>query len=325
MDHPSLYQQHLETIRRSCAALGIKGTDTIPGEPGARILIELASRLPGPPLETYDESDTWSMEDSTSLIFCIRASLEFLSQRKHFSELGERITSGILTTLDSLEANLSFQIRRKVRDQVYGLYVIIDPLITGGRDPLRIAEDSIKGGARILQLRDKKRDKGEGLDLANKIKELCDDSGALLIINDHADVAAVTEAHGVHVGIHDLPVSEVRKTLSNNQIIGRSSHLIAEALQADQEEADYIAVGAMYPTGSKNQPIVGGPALLRVVKASVSPPVVAIGGITTERIPEVVDSGADAICVISAVGLARNPMATTQELVHTIIQAGGRA
>ena len=325
MVQPNLYQQHLETVRRSCAALGIKSTETLTADSPARTLMELASRLPGPPLETFDEKNAWPMEDSSSLIFCIRASLDFLSRRGHFSELGERIATGILSTLDTLETNFGFQIRRKVRDQVYGLYVIIDPLITAGRDPLRIAEDSIKGGAKVLQLRDKKRDKGEGLDLARKIKGLCDENGILLIINDHADVANVAKAHGVHVGIHDLPIYEVRKLLRDNQIIGRSNHLVEEALQADQEGADYIAVGAMYPTESKNQPIVGGPELLRVVKASVSPPVVAIGGITIDRIPEVVGAGADAICVISAVGLAQNPVTATQELVHSIIQAGGRA
>ena len=325
MVQPDLYQQHLETVRRSCAALGIKSIEMLTAESAARTLMELASRLPGPPLETYYEKNAWSAEDSSSLISCIRTSLDFLSRRGHFSELGERITTGVLSTLDTLETNFGFQIRRKVRDQVYGLYVIIDPLVTAGRDPLKIAEDSIKGGAKILQLRDKKRDKGEGLDLARKIKELCDGNGILLIINDHADVANVTKAHGVHVGLHDLPIYEVRKLLRDDQIIGRSNHLAEEALQADQEGADYIAVGAMYPTGSKNQPIVGGPDLLRIVKANVSPPVVAIGGITTDRIPEVVRAGADAVCVISAVGLAENPFTATQDLVQSIIQAGGRA
>ncbi len=325
MEPPTLYQRHLDTLRQSCAMLSSVSGDMLGDETTARSLMDLASRLPGPPLVAEARGPDWSAEGVALLVSSARESLALLSQRGQFSELGERIAAGLLSTLDSLEEALGRQMRGKVRDRVYGLYVIIDPLVTGGRDPLRIAAESLEGGARVLQLRDKARDKGQSLDLAKGIKKLCEDAGALLIINDHADLAAAVDAHGVHVGLDDLPVSQARKILRLHQIVGRSNHLAEEALEAQQEGADYIAVGAMYPTGSKEQPIVGGPELLRRVKANVSPPVVAIGGITAERIAEVVEAGADAVCVISAVGLAESPVDAARNLVDHIARAGGRA
>ena len=123
------------------------------------------------------------------------------------------------------------------------------------------------------------------MSLAQRLNELCREKDALLIINDHADLAAAVDAHGVHVGQEDLPVASARQVLKDHQIVGRSNHHAEEALDSQAQGADYVAVGAMYPTGSKDQPIVGGPALLSAVKNVVDVPVVAIGGINAERAP----------------------------------------
>ena len=120
---------------------------------------------------------------------------------------------GIAEMLEVLESDFGRLLRREARDRIRGLYVIIDPLATGCRPPEYIAEEALEGGAAILQLRDKSRDKGLSIGLARSLKELCREKDALLIINDHADLAAAMDADGVHVGQDDLPIESARKVL----------------------------------------------------------------------------------------------------------------
>jgi thiamine-phosphate pyrophosphorylase len=284
----------------------------------------MASRLPGPTLEP-DDTDLPHPGEAVHLIAGAQASLDLLSQAGQFSELGERIAQGLRSTLDDLEAALGCELRRELQARIHGLYVIIDPLVTRGRNPVDIARQALEGGARLLQLRDKKRDKGQSLPLSLTMRDLCLESDALFIVNDHADLASAVRAHGVHVGLTDLPIASARAALGIGQLVGRSNHTLDEALETQSQGADYVAVGAMYPTSSKDQPIVAGPELLRRIKASVKAPVVAIGGITSARVEAVIRAGADALCVISAVGLAANPTEATRELVDSIERAGGKA
>ena len=229
--------------------------------------------------------------------------------------------------LDSVEAEAGRMIRREVSERVYGLYVIIDPQVTGGRDPLDVAEAALSGGARILQLRDKARDKGQSLPLAVSLRELCDRYDALLIVNDHADVAVLSGAHGLHVGQTDLPVPEARRVLGPGQIVGRSNHLLGEVLESRTQGADHVALGNVYRTSTKesirNRPALG-PDSVRRAKAAVDLPVVAIGGINEDNVEEVVRAGADAICVASAVGLAPDPAEASRRLVGRMDRAGGK-
>ena len=319
-----MFKLHLSCLRESCAALSTLSDDVLSDQATTLRLKDLASRLPGPPMGEDEGLRPCTVEKAFHLISSARSSANLLSESGQFSQMGERIGDELRKTLDTLEDSLGQHARRKVGELVYGLYVIIDPQVTGGREPLHIAHETLEGGAKILQLRDKIRDKGEALDLAKAIKQLCDEKGALFIVNDHADLAAVVNASGVHVGQEDLPISSARQVLSPTQIVGRSNHLLEEALESEQQGADYVAVGAMYPTASKDQPIVEGLRLLRRVKESVQAPVVAIGGITQEHVEEVVKAGADAVCVISAVGLASNPRDATHQLVESIGSAGGR-
>ncbi len=323
MSQPNLFQLHLSSLQQSCIALSDVSEKVLSDQALARRLHDLASRLPGPLPDEEKTQRQWSIEQALSLVSSARASLDFLSKTEQFSDLGERIAGGLQTTLDTLEGLLGQRLRSEARHRIRGLYVIIDPLVTGGRKPQQIAQEALEGGASILQLRDKESDKGESLGLARALIGMCDEKGALLIINDHADLAATVEAHGVHVGQDDLPVASARQVLSPEQIIGRSNHLLEEALDSEGQGADYIAVGAMYPTDSKDQPIVGGLKLLREVKESVQPPVVAIGGISEERVGEVVQAGADAVCVIGAVGLASSPLEASRRMVEAIRRAGG--
>ena len=232
------------------------------------------------------------------------------------------------STLDDLERELGERLRGRFSARMYGLYVIIDPEVTKGRDPVTVAAGALTGGARALQLRDKLREKGSILPLARSLRELCAEHDAILIINDHPDLAAIVDADGLHVGQGDLPVAEARQILNPRQIIGRSNHTLDEVLQSQAQGVDHIAVGAIYPTTTKAS-IRGraptGPEFVRTVKEVAKVPVVAIGGINQENVEPVVRAGADSICVTGAVGLAADPEDASRRLVKRILEAGGKA
>jgi thiamine-phosphate pyrophosphorylase len=177
----------------------------------------------------------------------------------------------------------------------------------------------------MLQLRDKLRDKGEMLPLATALQKVCQTHNVDLIINDQADLAAIVGSAGVHLGQSDLPVTEVRRVLSLQQVVGRSNHELSELEQSQEMGADHLAFGAIYATNTKG---VGRPPQgvdrLRQARKTTSLPLVAIGGINVENVAPVVEAGADAICVTAAVGMAPNPEAAAASLVEAIRQAGGR-
>ena len=215
------------------------------------------------------------------------------------------------------------EIRQQRSRQVRGLYVIVDPEATKGRDVIEIAEATLRGGASVIQLRDKTRDKGEVLQIARTLKALCDAHDALFIVNDDADIALLSDAHGLHVGQTDLPVREARRVLTPEQIVGRSNNGVEESLHSAGQGADYVAVGAVYSTTTmgKSGRTSLGPDMIRQVKQAVSAPVVAIGGINADNIGEVARAGADCICVVSAVTYADDPGRSTAELVEIIESA----
>ena len=207
--------------------------------------------------------------------------------------------------------------RRKRIQKVRGLYVIVDPEATKDRDVMEVAEAALRGGTSVIQLRDKTRDKGEVLEVARTISTLCDKHDALFIMNDDADIAFLSDAHGLHVGQTDLPVAEARRVLSPEQIIGRSNNGVAESLDSEGQGADYVAVGAIYATTTmgKSGRTALGTGMIRQVKDVVSAPVVAIGGISAGNIAEVAQAGADCICVVSAVTYADDVEGAAAELV----------
>ena len=172
----------------------------------------------------------------------------------------------------------------------------------------------------MIQLRDKTRDKGKVLEIARAIKGLCDKHDALFIVNDDADIAFLSEAHGLHVGQTDLPVSEARRVLSPDQIVGRSNNGVEESLESAGQGADYVAVGAIYATTTmgKSGRTALGPEMINSVKDAVSAPLVAIGGINATNIADVARAGADCICVVSAVTYADDPERATARLVEII-------
>ena len=164
-----------------------------------------------------------------------------------------------------------------------------------------IVAQLLLGGARLIQLRDKEATARETLAAARKCLTLTRAVGALLIINDHVDVAVDVDADGVHLGQEDLQVDEARAMVGPNKIIGLSTHSLDQFRAGLSTSADYLAVGPVYATSTKENPSpVVGLELLRKVRDLADRPVVAIGGITPELAPEVISAGADTIAVVSA-------------------------
>ena len=215
--------------------------------------------------------------------------------------------------------------RVELAAKVSGIYVIVDPEATRGRPVVEVARASLEGGARVVQLRDKLRDKGPMLETAHELRALCDEFGALFVMNDHADVALVSGAHGLHVGQTDLPVEAARRVLEPNQIVGSSNGTMEEAVRSSEQGVDYIAVGAIYSTttmGKSGRTAIG-PEMIMRVKNAVGQPVVAIGGINETNIAAVAAAGADCACVVSAITFSDDPRAATRRLVELFEDATG--
>jgi thiamine-phosphate diphosphorylase len=197
--------------------------------------------------------------------------------------------------------------------RIYGLYVIIDPEACQGRPAAEVARLALEGGASVIQWRDKRRDKGEQLDDARRVRDLCHERGAPFIVNDHADLAWALGADGVHVGQRDLPPAIVRAMLPN-AIVGVSTNTPEEARAAVATGATYVAVGSVFPTRSKETTRPASPERVHQVREAVHVPVVAIGGIDASNIDLVIAAGADAAAVISAVCGAEDPKEAARAL-----------
>jgi len=175
-----------------------------------------------------------------------------------------------------------------------GLYAIV-----GGEAPLELAGAVLAGGARVVQLRVKEASAGDLLDLARRLVALAA-GRALVIVNDRADVAALSGADGVHVGDEDLPVAEARRVVGPDLLLGRSTRTLADGLAALAAGADHVGFGPIFETGSKQLEVAPrGLDLLRDVAARLPAPLVAIGGITLHTIAGVAAEGAAAAAVIS--------------------------
>jgi thiamine-phosphate pyrophosphorylase len=198
-------------------------------------------------------------------------------------------------------ALLSRLLRRDKSGRLSGLYAIIDSQKLGGRKHLEVAGQMVRGGAKAVQLRYKGDDRDELLSIAQQLKSLCYENKVLFIVNDYLDIALAVGADGLHLGQRDLPVKEARRLLPIDMLLGVSVTTVEQAKVAEGGGADYIAVGSMYPTSSKETARVVGLERLREVRGVVSLPLVAIGGINRDNAGEVAAAGADGVAVISAI------------------------
>ena len=198
------------------------------------------------------------------------------------------------------------------------LYVILDRGAAGGRDLATLLDAVLEGGCRLVQLREKTMPLNELYPVAHALRRRCREAACLFIVNDRVDLALALEADGVHVGQDDLPAREARRLLRPGMILGVSTHDESQARRARDDGADYVAVGSMYPTGSKAGFRLVGPDLVRRVRPEIPVPLVAIGGITVDNVAEVIRAGADAVAVISAVCATPDPAAAARRFLETI-------
>lgn len=201
------------------------------------------------------------------------------------------------------------------------LYVILDRTIAAGRDLAELLDAVIAGGARMVQLREKTWPSGQLLPLAERLHARCREAGVTFVMNDRVDLAVALEADGVHLGQDDLPPRHARALLRPGMILGVSTHSVEQARQAQAEGADYVAVGAMFPTGTKPDFELVGPTLVRAVRKEIRVPLVGIGGITPENVGQVIAAGADGVAVISAVCAASDPRAASAHFLDAIRRA----
>lgn len=199
-----------------------------------------------------------------------------------------------------------------------GLYLIIDHDLLAERSPEAVATEAIGAGVRTIQYRAKNLSKNEAYVFAERIRAVCDVHGVSLIINDLPDLALAIDAQGVHLGQDDLPVEKARKILGPGRIIGISAHTVSQAQEAAHSGADYLGVGPVYSSKTKQTRSPIGCKVLREIRESVNIPVVGIGGITPENVREVMDSGAKAYAVVSAVLSAENmvPAIRSFHVIH---------
>ena len=216
------------------------------------------------------------------------------------------------------KALLSRVLRQDKIKRLFGLYVIIDATALRGRSHIEVAGQAIRGGAKVIQLRDKVHSKKELLTIAQELRNLCAEQDVLFIMNDCLDVALAVDADGLHVGQDDLPVKVARRLLPIDRILGCSARTVDKAAIAQSEGADYIAVGAMYPTSSKETAEVVGPERLKQIRQAVTLSLVAIGGINASNVSEVLAAGADSVAVISAVLGAEDVEGATRQIVNMI-------
>lgn len=199
-----------------------------------------------------------------------------------------------------------------------GLYVIIDAEFLRGRDPAGLTRAVIRGGANVIQYRDKIHGIRDILAIAGQVRDACRETGTLFIMNDSLETALAVDADGLHVGQDDMPVDVARRLLPANRILGCSVRTIEEAKLARDLGADHLGVGAMFATPTKGEALAVGPERLAEIKQEIDLPLVAIGGINSTNIETVMETGADAACVISAVLSAEDAEAASRGLVTII-------
>ena len=203
------------------------------------------------------------------------------------------------------------------------LYAVTDRAWVGKQTLLEQIEDALKGGATIIQLREKKLDEDSFVREAIQVRELCHRYNVPLIINDNVDVALKSGADGVHVGIEDAPVKEIRKRVSDDFIIGATCKTVKQAKIAEAAGADYMGVGAVFPSPTKTNAIRITNEQLWNIVSSVSIPAVAIGGIGYDNVCEIKGSSVSGVAVVSAIFGAENienATALLKKRVETVIE-----
>ena len=204
------------------------------------------------------------------------------------------------------------------------LYAVTDRHWLNGRTLYSVVKESLDGGVTFLQLREKELDEVHFLEEAKELQQLCREYQVPFIVNDNVDIAISMNADGVHVGQSDMEAGDVRAKLGPDKIIGVSAQTVEQAVLAEKHGADYLGVGAVFPTGSKDDADDVSYETLKAICEAVSIPVIAIGGITQENVKELAGSGICGIAVISAIYAQQDIRKASEDLkkeTHRMVEA----
>jgi len=210
--------------------------------------------------------------------------------------------------------------RRLNENLDYSLYLVTDRVLIGERSLKNCVMDAINGGITIVQLREKDLSTLEFYNEAVELKQLLNSNNVPLIINDRLDIALAINADGLHIGQQDMPVTVARKLIGENMLLGVSVYTVEEAIAAQSNGADYLGVGAMFPTSTKSDAITVSIEELSRIKKVVSIPVVAIGGITLSNAGSLLCTGIDGLSIISSI-LGKEDIYTASKEFFTLIKS----
>lgn len=219
------------------------------------------------------------------------------------------------------------KINKKCSEQDLLLYAVTDRRwLAEGQSLYSQVEEAINGGVTFVQLREKEMEHDSFLEEAVQIKKLCADYGIPFVINDDVEIAMEMDADGVHVGQSDMEAGDVRARLGDDKIIGVSAQTVEQAVLAESRGADYLGVGAVFSTGSKDDAVEVSHETLKAICDAVNIPVIAIGGISEDNVEQLSGSGICGIAVISAIFAkpdVRKAAAELRRLTETAV--GGQA
>ena len=198
------------------------------------------------------------------------------------------------------------------------LYGVTDRKWLNGRTLAQVVKESLEGGATMIQLREKNLEEGRFLEEAKELQALCRKFKVPFIVNDNVDIALEMDADGIHVGQSDMEAGMVREKLGPEKILGVSAQTVEQAVLAEKRGADYLGVGAVFPTGSKDDAVEVDYNTLKAICEAVTIPVVAIGGITRDNVTQLSGSGICGVAVISALYAQEDITAAAKELKENI-------
>jgi len=260
----------------------------------------------------------------------VEESLRVIEEMSRLSESGMPLDTSAAERLRyatyELEKRLTGRVVRSARAaMIDGLYVVVDREAAGSGSLARLTSEAIAGGARVVQLRDKVGQRDEVYREAAELNALCLESGAMFIMNDYCDLAAAVGAAGLHIGQQDMPIEAARRVLPLDTVIGVSCANPDDVCRAVAQGADYVAVGAVFPTSQKADVVSVGLDVVESARHLVgSIPLVAIGGINLRNVVTVIDAGADSVAVIGAVILQPDVRRAAAEMAAAIKTAKER-
>jgi thiamine-phosphate pyrophosphorylase len=213
------------------------------------------------------------------------------------------------------------RIRRREVIRGSAVYLVTEEALSAGRRSEEIVEAALRAGVRVVQVREKEGSARRAVEVALNLRELTRRYGALLLVNDRIDIAIAAGADGIHVGQEDLPVDLARRLLGDDALVGLSITEADQLAGRDAAQADYLGVGAVFPTGSKGDATLTGLPLLAAARAATQAPIVAIGGIDAGNAGLAIAAGADGVAVIGAIAAAADPADAAEVLSAAVVAA----